>query len=99
MTKRNSYIWQTLEILKRTLGEEHPSTLGSMNNLAVVYTVPKAATTKRNNFNLQTLEIEKRTISDKNIPAHWQSMNNLAIVYKATRAATAKRKNFTQANA
>ena len=28
---------ETLEIRKRVLGEEHPSTLGSMNNLANLY--------------------------------------------------------------
>ena len=68
-----------LEIRKRVLGEEHPDTLQSMNNLAVTYD-----RLGRSNEAVQVheacLEITKRVLGEEH-PETLRSMNNLWATY------------------
>ncbi len=67
---------KTLEIKRRVLGEEHPSTLVSMNNLALVYS-RQGRYDEAEPLYLQTLEIRQRVLGEEH-PDTLRSMNNLA---------------------
>ncbi|MCH8133033.1 MAG: tetratricopeptide repeat protein, partial [Myxococcales bacterium] len=70
---------KTLEIQKRVLGEEHPSTLSTMNNLAILYE-DQGRYDEAEPLYLKTLEIRKRVLGEEH-PSTLSSMNNLAILY------------------
>ena len=61
------------------LGPEHPDTLTSMNNLAIVY-YEQGKYAQAEALHSQTLEIRRRVLGPEH-PDTLASMNNLAIVY------------------
>ena len=67
---------KVLEARRRTLGDEHPDTLSSMNNLAETYRalgrMKEAAA-----LHEKVLEASRRTLGDEH-PHTLSSMNNLA---------------------
>ena len=65
-----------LETRKRVLGDEHPDTLSSMNNLAVLYW-NQGRYDEAEPLYLETLETRKRVLGDDH-PDTLSSMNNLA---------------------
>ena len=72
---------QVLEASKRSLGEEHPDTLRSMNNLAISY----SDLGRRNEaveLREQVLEASKRSLGEEH-PDTLKFMNNLAISKEA----------------
>ena len=69
-----------LEASERTLGPEHPSTLISVNNLAVLYS-SKVALPKRSRCTLRDLEARERTLGPDH-PNTLTSVNNLALLYR-----------------
>ena len=70
---------QVVEARRRTLGEEHPDTLGSMQNLAIRYSEagrrPEAL-----RLTEQVAEAQRRTLGEEHPNTLW-SMNSLAIGY------------------
>jgi len=70
---------QTLEIMRRVLGPEHPNTLGSMHLLAMVY-IRLAKYAQAEALDSQTLEMRRRVLGPEH-PDTLGSMNNLAIDY------------------
>ncbi|KAN0102737.1 hypothetical protein V8E51_011050 [Hyaloscypha variabilis] len=88
------FYWRALELKKLALGEHHPDTIGSMNNLAVVYEQQgenaKAETLQQQTLELngyaetlhqQTLELKKQVLGEGH-PDTLASMNNLALIYE-----------------
>jgi len=69
---------QTLMLKEKVFDKEHPSTLGSMNNLAEVLR-SQGKYEKAEQMNRQTLELRKKMLG-KEHPSTLDSMNNLAIV-------------------
>ncbi|KAI1439358.1 hypothetical protein F5Y02DRAFT_424100 [Annulohypoxylon stygium] len=69
---------QTLELTERVLGRENPSTLDSMNNLAVVLG-NQGKYEEAEQMHRQTLELRERVLGREN-PSTFDSMNNLALV-------------------
>ena len=67
---------------KRVLGEEHPDTLSSMGNLAVVY-YEDGRYVDAEALILEALEIEKRILGEEH-PDTLTSLGNLAVLYEAT---------------
>jgi hypothetical protein len=70
---------QLMEIRKRVLGPEHPDTLASMNNLAVIYW-NQGRWSEVEELNVQIMEIRKRVLGPEH-PDTLTSMNNLASIY------------------
>jgi len=70
---------ETLETRKRVLGDDHPDTLHSMNNLAIVY-LDQGRYAEAEPLHLETLETRKRVLGDDH-PNTLASMNNLANLY------------------
>ena len=68
-----------LETLKRVLGDDHPSTLSCMNNLALLYR-NQGRYAEAEPLYLATLETRKRVLGDEH-PDTLTSMSNLAILY------------------
>ncbi|MEE9129901.1 MAG: tetratricopeptide repeat protein [Phycisphaerales bacterium] len=64
---------------RRELGEEHPDTLASMNDLAVLYD-EQGRYDEAEPLYVKTLEIKKRVLGEEH-PHTLNSMNNLAILY------------------
>ena len=60
---------ETLETRKRVLGDDHPDTLNSMNNLANLYQISRAATPRPSRSTSKCLETQKRVLGDDH-PAH-----------------------------
>ena len=72
---------QALEVRRRTLGPEHPTTLGSMNNLALVLRAQGDLAAARQ-LHQQALEVLRRILGPEH-PTTLGSMNNLAAVLEA----------------
>ncbi|KZL87964.1 kinesin light chain [Colletotrichum incanum] len=72
---------QTLELCKKVLGPENPSTLISMNNLAVVLE-SQGKYDEAEQMHRQTLELREKVLGPEN-PDTLDSMNNLAVVLKS----------------
>jgi tetratricopeptide (TPR) repeat protein len=72
---------QVMQTWKRVLGDEHPDTLTSMNNLALAY---KSQGRWKDAEELQVQEVQtrKRVLSDEH-PSTLTSMGNLALTYKS----------------
>ena len=68
-----------LEQQRRTLGEEHPDTLGSMHNLASVYHLTGCINEAASLYE-QTVAIKRRVLGDEH-PGTQMSMRNLALTY------------------
>jgi len=68
------------DIRRRTLGEEHPDTLYSINNLATVLRAMGEFDEARQ-LNQQVLDIRRRTLGEEH-PNTLISMNNLALVLR-----------------
>ncbi|KID85971.1 kinesin light chain [Metarhizium guizhouense ARSEF 977] len=69
---------QTLQLKEKVLGKEHPSTLSSMNNLALVLSyLGKYEEAKQ--MHRQTLQLKEKVLG-KEHPDTLDSMNNLALV-------------------
>jgi hypothetical protein len=66
-------------VWKRTLGDEHPDTLTSMNNLALRYS-DVGRTKEALQLTEETLTVRKRTLGDEH-PDTLTSMSNLALSY------------------
>ena len=71
---------QTLELTKAALGDDHPSTLDSMNNLAEVFR-QQGKYAEAETLQQQTLELRKAALGDDH-PSTLTSMNNLAEVFR-----------------
>jgi tetratricopeptide (TPR) repeat protein len=71
---------QTLELKKAAPGTDHPSTLSSMNNLAIVYD-QQGKYAEAETLQQQTLELKKAVLGVDH-PSTLDSMNNLAIVFQ-----------------
>ena len=83
---------QALELRKAALGDDHPSTLANMNNLAIVYEQQgKYAEAER--LQQQTLELTKAALGDDH-PSTLDSMNNLAIILDS-RASTPRLRRYS----
>jgi lipopolysaccharide biosynthesis regulator YciM len=72
---------QAMVIFSRELGEDHPSTLSSMNNVATIYGA-LGQYNKAVGLHEQTLKL-KRTKLGEDHPSTLNSMSNLALVYRA----------------
>ena len=79
MPRPRRFIDQALEIQRRVLGPEHPDTLYSMNNLAIVYYY-QGKYAQAEALDSQTLEIRRRVLGPEH-PDTLNSMNILATVY------------------
>jgi hypothetical protein len=64
---------------QRVLGQEHPSTLGSMNNLASIY-INQGRLNKAESLQIQVLEMRRRVLGQEH-PDTLSSMNNLTLIY------------------
>lgn len=71
---------QVMETRKRVLGEEHPDTLVSMNNLASTYW-NQGRRAKAKSLFVQVVEARKRALELKH-PDTLTSMTNLASKYR-----------------
>jgi serine/threonine protein kinase/tetratricopeptide (TPR) repeat protein len=70
-----------LETNKRLLGEEHPATLSSMNDLAILYEM-QGRYDEAEQLYVETLETRKRVLGEEH--SHTlSSMDNLGLLYKA----------------
>ncbi|KAG7429090.1 Kinesin light chain [Fusarium oxysporum f. sp. raphani] len=69
---------ETLEVKEKVLGKEHPSTLDSMNNLALVLD-SIGEYEEASKMHRETLEVKKKILG-KEHPSTLNSMNNLALV-------------------
>ena len=67
---------EAIEVQIKLLGEEHPQTLGSMNNLALVLD-SQGKYEEAELIHRQTLELRKKVLG-KEHPETLTSMNNLA---------------------
>ena len=70
---------EAFESSHRLLGEEHSSTLDSMNNLAILY-VDQGRYSEAEPLYIETLEIKRRLLGEEH-SSTLDSMNNLAILY------------------
>jgi tetratricopeptide (TPR) repeat protein len=71
---------QVMQTMKRVLGNEHPSTLTSINNLALTYK-GQGRWTEAEELQVQLMQMRKRVLGDEH-PSTLTSMNNLALTYK-----------------
>ena len=69
------------KIRHRLLGDEHPDTLTSMNNLAEILRAQNKLDDARKILE-QVLEISRRILGDEH-PHTFKSMNNLSLIYQA----------------
>ncbi|KAI4260743.1 MAG: hypothetical protein LQ352_000135 [Teloschistes flavicans] len=72
---------RVVEVRKRVLGEEHPSTLTSMANLASTYW-NQGRWKEAEELEVQVMEIRKRVLGDEH-PDTLNSINNLAFILKS----------------
>ena len=79
LSKQKHYLAQSLEIIERELGVNHPLTLTSKNSLASVY-YKMGEFNKSKELNQQVLEIRERELGE-NHPLTLTSKSNLASVY------------------
>ena len=70
---------ERLEVSRRVLGEEHPDTLASMNNLAVLY-LDQGKYAEAEPLLVKALEVGRRVLGEEH-PDTLVSMNNLAVLY------------------
>jgi tetratricopeptide (TPR) repeat protein len=70
---------QEMQTRKRVLGDEHPSTLTSMNNLALTYR-DQGRWKEAEELQVQVMQTTKRVLGDEH-PDTLTSMNNLASMY------------------
>ncbi len=70
---------QVMEFRKKVLGDEHPETLASMNNLAVLYD-NQGKYEAAEPLYVETLRLSKQVLGDEH-PETLTSMNNLALLY------------------
>ncbi|MEI7854016.1 MAG: tetratricopeptide repeat protein, partial [Planctomycetota bacterium] len=70
---------EALKIRRETLGDKHPSTATSINNLALLYKA-QAQYAKAEPLYLEALKIRRETLGDKH-PDTATSINNLALLY------------------
>ncbi|KAK5263049.1 hypothetical protein LTR96_011516, partial [Exophiala xenobiotica] len=71
---------QTLDLREKVLGEEHQSTLGSMNNLALVLR-QQGNYEEAEQMHRQTLDLREKVLGEEH-PSTLDSMNNLALVLR-----------------
>jgi tetratricopeptide (TPR) repeat protein len=79
-SQAESLLAQTVEIQRRTMGEEHPFTLIGMNNLAMVYK-NEGKLTHAEPLLSRVLEVRKRTLGNEH-PYTVSSMLNLGCLYR-----------------
>jgi tetratricopeptide (TPR) repeat protein len=72
---------KVLEVRRCTLGEEHPETLRSMNNLASTYRQLGGRLKEVQELREKVLEVMRRTLGEEH-PDTVSSMNNLEITYR-----------------
>ncbi|KAF4633228.1 hypothetical protein G7Y89_g4890 [Cudoniella acicularis] len=70
---------QVLEIREKVLGQEHPDTLASMNNLALMFS-NQGRWKEAEELGIQVLEMTKRVLGREH-PDTLMSMNNLALTF------------------
>ena len=75
-TEAESLYLKTLETQKRVLGDDHPDTLRSMNNLALLYG-RQGRDDEAEPLHLETLETKKRVLGDDH-PSTLGTMNAVA---------------------
>ncbi|KAF1964408.1 kinesin light chain 3 [Bimuria novae-zelandiae CBS 107.79] len=72
---------QVMQTMKRVLTDEHPNTLGSMNNLAETYR-SQGRWKEAEELHVQVMQTRKRVLTDEH-PDTLTSMNNLALTYRS----------------
>jgi tetratricopeptide (TPR) repeat protein len=72
---------QVMQITKRVLGDEHPSTLTSMGNLALTYE-SQGRWKDAEELQVQVMQTRKRVLGDEH-PSTLTSMANLALTYES----------------
>jgi tetratricopeptide (TPR) repeat protein len=72
---------QVMEFRKKVLGDEHPHTLGSMNNLAALFD-SQGKYEAAEPLYVETLRLSKKVLGDEH-PDTLTSMNNLALLFKS----------------
>ena len=72
---------QVMETRKRVLGEEHPSTLTSMANLALTYK-NQGRWKEAEELEVQVMETRKRVLGDEHLDV-LMAMDNLAFTLKS----------------
>lgn len=75
------------------LGEEHPSTLQSLNNLALTYQ-NRGDYEKAEPLRVKCWEVSKAKLGDEH-PDTLIALNNLAELYRCQKVTTRKRKGYT----
>ena len=81
-TEAEKQLEAALDLRRRVLGPEHPETLRSMNDLALVYTREGSKYAQAEALAGQTLEIRRRVLGLEHYET-LKSMDNLADVYQA----------------
>ncbi len=79
--KAEAHLKQALELRRRELGDEHPETDVSMNDLAVVYET-RGRYDEAEALHVRTLELCRRVFGEQH-PQTLVSMNSLALLYKS----------------
>ncbi len=79
-TQAEPHLERARELQVATLGEEHPDTLASMNNLALLYQA-EGKFDKAESLLKRTLETKRRVLGDEH-PDTLMSLNNLGWYYK-----------------
>jgi hypothetical protein len=69
-----------MQTMKRVLGDEHPDTLTSMDNLASTYS-NQERWTKAEELEVEAMQTMKRVLGDEH-PDTLTSMDNLASTYR-----------------
>jgi tetratricopeptide (TPR) repeat protein len=72
---------QVMQTMKRVLGDEHPSTLTSISNLALTYE-SQGRWKEAEELQVQVIQTTKRMLGDEH-PDTLTSMNNLALTYNS----------------
>ncbi|KAI5794172.1 hypothetical protein FPQ18DRAFT_330294 [Pyronema domesticum] len=72
---------KVLEVRRRTVGEEHPNNVTSIQNLAITYTEPGGSMKKVQELEEKALEVRRRTLGEDH-PDTVITMQNLAETYK-----------------
>ena len=72
---------EVLEVRRRVLGQEHPDTLASMSNLAIVPPRARPMAKEAEQMHREVLEVQGRVLGQEH-PRTLASMNNLANVLR-----------------
>ena len=86
---------EALEVQRRVLGEQHPSTLETMGNLALLY-YSEGKYAQSEPLSIRVLDLRRRVLGEEH-PNTLLSMNNLALLYYDQRKYAQAETVFTKA--